>query len=61
MEKSSSHESAPRKVRSLRSIYESCSFALHVADPTCFEEAVKDEAWQQAMKEELEAIEKNNS
>lgn len=56
-----SNEMPHRKVRSLKSIYESCSFALHVAEPTNYEEAMKNQVWQQAMQEELMAIEKNNT
>ena len=57
----SSSETPPRKVRTLKSIYKNCSFALSVAEPTSYEEAAKDEVWRQAMKEELAVIERNNT
>ena len=31
-----------------------------MADPTFFDEAIKEEAWTQAMNEEIQAIKKNN-
>lgn len=49
------------KIRSLADIYESCSFALFVSDPMSFEEAAKQEEWQRAMKNEISAIEKNET
>lgn len=58
---SSSHDSTPTKVRSLVDIYESCDFALFSMEPTCYEDAVTKEEWDNAMKEEIEAIEKNNT
>lgn len=54
-------ESPPRKTRSLVDIYESCTYALMLAKPTCYEEACEDEKWQNSMKEELNSIEKNNT
>ena len=54
-------DTPPRKVKSLRNIYESCSFALNVSDPISCEEATKPEAWLNAMKEELVTNEKNHS
>lgn len=58
---SSSTEATPRKVRSLKNIYETCSFALNISDPITYEEAAKEEVWREAMKDELAAIEKNNT
>lgn len=57
----SSDEAPPTKFRSLREIYESCQFALFVTDPTTFEEAATKEEWRNAMKEELMAIQKNET
>lgn len=45
----------------MREIYENCSFALYVAEPTCFKEAAEIEEWRNAMKEELQAIEQNQT
>ncbi|RVW83084.1 Retrovirus-related Pol polyprotein from transposon TNT 1-94 [Vitis vinifera] len=56
----SSEETPPRKFRSLRDIYETTQ-VLFVADPTTFEEAVEKEEWYSAMKEEIVAIEKNET
>ena len=60
------------KTRSLQEIYEVTQgndddglisdFALFsIADPICFEEAIKYESWQGPMDEEIEAIEKNQT
>ena len=57
----SSNETPPWKVRSLRNIYETCSFALNVADPTSYEEFVKDEVLRKALKWELAATERHNT
>ena len=38
-----SSETPPRKFKSLSEVYESCSFALYVSDPTCYVEAVEHE------------------
>ncbi|KNA06915.1 hypothetical protein SOVF_176490, partial [Spinacia oleracea] len=46
-------ETPPRKFKSLREVYESCSFALYVQEPTCFEEAIDNEEWEIAMMEEM--------
>lgn len=50
-----------QKVRSLRKIYESCSYALTVSDPVSNEEAQKSENWQKAIVEEIQAIQKNGT
>ena len=55
-----SDDSPPRKVRLLRDVHESCSFALNVSDPVPYEYAVKLKVWQDAMHEELGAIKKND-
>ena len=57
---SSLEESPPRKFKSLREIYAK-SQALFVAEPTCFNEAAEKEEWVKAMKEELIAINKNET
>lgn len=57
----STFDTPTRKVKSLYSIYESYSFALNVADPIHFEEAVKEEVWRKSIKEELDIIESNNT
>lgn len=60
----SSSEVPSSRVRNLASIYdrldaETCGFALMTAEPDCYEEAVKEEKWKEAMKEEMNAITKN--
>ena len=40
-------------------IYNSCSFALYVTEPTSYEEVVAVPKWQEAMIEEMRAIEHN--
>ena len=61
IESSHSSDSAPRKVRSLSDIYQSCDCALFSMEPTCYDDAVIKKEWSNAMKEEIEAIEKNNT
>lgn len=58
---SSSSETPPRNYKSLQEIYASCTFALLVSDPICFEEAGKKKEWCKAMEEELSAIQKNQT
>ena len=66
---SRSTSTEPVKTRSLREIYEAGTpnsfslFALfsQINDPLTFEEAVRDELWAQAMDEEIECIEKNQT
>ena len=55
----SSSDSPPPKFRDLKDIYDSCQFALYVSDPTDYDEAAKNQVWQDAMLKEIEAIEKN--
>ncbi|CAH9060191.1 unnamed protein product [Cuscuta europaea] len=57
----SSSSELPRKVRSLIDIYDSCSFALVVTEPSNYEEAATHTEWTQAMEEEIKAIEKNQT
>ena len=51
----------PRGYRSLTELYERCTFALMVADPNRFHDAAGEEKWQNAMNEEIAAIEKNGT
>lgn len=43
----------PARYENLSAIYNACSFALTAADPTSYEEAIKDEDWLAAMQEEM--------
>ena len=45
----------------MEDIYNSSQFALMVSDPMCYDEVARKEEWQQAMKEEMTAIEKNGT
>lgn len=54
-------DSPPIWTRSLYDIYQSCTFALHVADPASFSEAAKSRDWQKAMDSEMEVIIFNNT
>lgn len=54
-------EATPVRFRNFKDIYSSCSFALTVAGPIIYEEAVKDDTWIKAMNEELKAIERNGT
>ena len=66
---SSSTSTDPVKTRILREIYESSTpnsfsfFALfsQIDDPLTFEEAIEEDVWAQAMDEEIECIEKNQT
>lgn len=53
-------ETPPRKV-SLHDTYQHCDFALFASEPTCFEDAVQKKEWNDAMKEEINAIERNKT
>ena len=60
----SSPDSTPRlnaRTRSLADIYESCDLALSALEPQKFEEAVKENIWQDAMDEEIRVIKKNRT
>ncbi|TYJ97780.1 putative mitochondrial protein [Cucumis melo var. makuwa] len=50
-----------QRFRSMEDIYNSSQFALMVSDLVCYDEAASKEEWQQAMKEEMTAIEKNGT
>ncbi|KAI5321923.1 hypothetical protein L3X38_030995 [Prunus dulcis] len=49
----------PLKYKSVAEVYARCN--LCIIEPETFEEAVKDEAWQKAMENEIEMIEKNKT
>jgi hypothetical protein len=51
----------PCKFRSQSEIYESCTFALMVSELTSYKEAEGKEEWENAMKEEIFAIETNEA
>ena len=54
-------DSPPRKVRSLRNFYDSCTFALMTTKPLSYEEAQDKEEWRNEMKEDIDAIERNET
>ncbi|KAL0551410.1 hypothetical protein IC582_010496 [Cucumis melo] len=56
-----SDELPSQRFRSMEDIYNSSLFALMVSDPVCYDEAANKEEWQQVMKEEMKAIEKNGT
>ncbi|XP_039115486.1 uncharacterized protein LOC120250711 [Dioscorea cayenensis subsp. rotundata] len=51
----------PRKIKLLTNVYNSYTFAMHVADPTEYMEAVKSKEWQDAMNLEMDSITSNNT
>lgn len=51
----------PSRVKTLKEIYESCIFALTIADPFTYEEATKEQYWQEAMKVEIASIQRNQT
>jgi hypothetical protein len=55
----STPSSTPVKLKSLEDIYARCHMCI--IEPENYQEAAGDKAWQEAMKEELEMIEKNNT
>jgi hypothetical protein len=55
----SSPSSTPVKLKTLQDIYARCHMCI--IEPENYQEAFGDKAWQEAMKEELEVIEKNNT
>jgi transposase InsO family protein len=55
----SSPSSTPVKLKTLEDIYARCHMCI--IEPENYQEAAGDKAWQEAMKEELEVIEKNNT
>lgn len=63
-----SHQQTPIRLRSIAEIYEETepvSFLgvclIGVEEPTCFDEASKEESWRQAMKEEIDSINSNHT
>lgn len=58
---SESCDTLVRRSRSLAELYSSCNYVLLVTDPTLFEEAEEQPEWQIAMREEMLAIERNNT
>jgi len=52
---------APMRYRNLADLYNSCSLALSAEDPISYEEAAKSKEWITAMKEEMNAINKNQT
>ncbi|KAL0540771.1 hypothetical protein IC582_020785 [Cucumis melo] len=56
-----SDELPSQRFRSMEDIYNSSQFALMVSNLVCYDEAASKEEWQQAMKEEMTAIEKNET
>lgn len=46
---------------SLKDVYSACSFALLAVDPLCYEEAAEQPEWKNAMIEEIQSIEKNQT
>lgn len=58
---SSSNDSAPRRYMTLADLYANYDFALMAADPTSFDEAKDEVEWQDAMKEEIKSIQKNET
>jgi cell pole-organizing protein PopZ len=55
----STPSSTPVKLKTLEDIYAMCHMCI--IEPKNYQEAFRDKAWQEAMKEELEMIEKNNT
>ncbi|KAJ0502796.1 putative RNA-directed DNA polymerase [Helianthus annuus] len=71
---SSSSTSAPLRVRTMTDLYANteevnqvhsdylnCQFALNIADPLTYSDAVKKKEWQDAMQAEIDAINKNQT
>ncbi|XP_039137235.1 uncharacterized protein LOC120274764 [Dioscorea cayenensis subsp. rotundata] len=56
-----SEDSPPAKIRTLREIYENCSFVLNVSDPVTYEEAQRIPEWREAMNAELSSINRNHT
>lgn len=60
-EQGHSDDSPPRRYKALSDIYQSCSFALNVAEPVTYIEAAKSENWRTAMDEEIDAVKRNDT
>lgn len=53
--------SPPRRTKLLIDIYKAFTFALHVADPVDFKEAMKSKEWEKTMDGKIESITSNNT
>lgn len=51
----------PIRYRNISDIYNACSFALSIVDPSTFEEAAQVSEWQATMCEEMQSIQKNQT
>lgn len=49
-------DSTPIRLRTLREIYETCSFELTISDPMSYEEAQENPEWRSSVQDELFAI-----
>lgn len=49
------------RFKSLQEIYSSCNFALLASEPTCYKDTAQQPEWQNAMVEEMRAIERNQT
>ncbi|GKV51302.1 hypothetical protein SLEP1_g57970 [Rubroshorea leprosula] len=52
---------SPMKEKPWYQVYDPDSYALLVAEPTCYDEAYGKQEWENSMKEEIGSIEKNNT
>ncbi|GKV51031.1 hypothetical protein SLEP1_g57708 [Rubroshorea leprosula] len=50
-----------RKEKPWKQVYDPDTYALLVAEPTCYDEAYGKQEWEKSMKEEIDSIEKNNT
>ncbi|GKV36358.1 hypothetical protein SLEP1_g44499 [Rubroshorea leprosula] len=50
-----------RKEKPWEQVYDLDTYALLVAEPTCYDEAYGKQEWENSMKEEIDSIEKNNT
>ena len=55
------NSSPPRKVSSLRDVYDSCTSGLMTTEPMSYGEAQDKEEWINVMKEEIDVIERNET
>lgn len=53
--------SPARRTKLLTDIYNTCTFTMHVTDPSDFKEAVKSKAWREAMDDEINSIISNDT
>ena len=52
-------QETPLRYRSLNEIYNTCTFALTIADPLNYNDASKQPLWEETMQEEINSIHKN--